>query len=393
MDSGPNRSVHTAGYVSFDNGATWSEALYAGEYFADDPTVGYDPDGTAYLIHKSDTGVNTSDGMWTSDFDRLAIHRSRDGGHTWEHIRGPQANDRPFLGIDPQSGALYVAQEQHYHGEEPGHANDNFRHAVRLLCSRDGGNHFEVPAQRLLMDVTATTANNCVVGGVVLLPNGVVGIVQHHWRSQGTNAGGKSREIAGWLNFFRSTDAGASLRPAIKIADIQSPYNDPKSRGVTSAVAAFGNRVNAVWADVRSGRSQIYEAHSVDGGMTWSAPQVVSDDSARASGGPDDFMPTIAVNRDGVVGVLWYDRRENEDNHGYYPRFAASTDGGRTWSPSVRISEKPNSVPASHGQFDFAVTGGDTAGLTATPDGHFHAAWIDNRTGVQQVWTAIIIVH
>ena len=36
-----------------------------------------------------------------------------------------------------------------------------------------------------------------------------------------------------------------------------------------------------------------------------------------------------AVNHDGVVGVLWYDRREASDNLAYHARFAASWDGGR----------------------------------------------------------------
>jgi hypothetical protein len=36
---------------------------------------------------------------------------------------------------------------------------------------------------------------------------------------------------------------------------------------------------------------------------------------------------------------------------------------------------------------------GDTAGLVADADGVFHALWIDNRTGVHQVWTATIAVR
>jgi len=36
---------------------------------------------------------------------------------------------------------------------------------------------------------------------------------------------------------------------------------------------------------------------------------------------------------------------------------------------------------------------GDTAGLVADADGVFHAAWVDNRTGVRQIWTAAIRVE
>ncbi len=57
---------------------------------------------------------------------------------------------------------------------------------------------------------------------------------------------------------------------------------------------------------------------------------------------------------------------------------------------SVRVSESPNTTTEKSGT---GVTGGDTAGLAASPDGRFHALWIDNRTGIQQVWTAPITVQ
>jgi len=34
--------------------------------------------------------------------------------------------------------------------------------------------------------------------------------------------------------------------------------------------------------------------------------------------------------------------------------------------------------------------GGDTAGLAADASGAFHAVWVDNRTGVPQVWTTVV---
>jgi hypothetical protein len=102
-------------------------------------------------------------------------------------------------------------------------------------------------------------------------------------------------------------------------------------------------------------------------------------------------MATVAVNNDGTVGVLWYDRREFPAGDGYRPRFAASRDGGAQWSTSVAVSTAPNAAAAQRGD-GYMPNGGDTAGLAAASDGRFHALWIDNRTGVQQVWTAVITV-
>jgi hypothetical protein len=107
----------------------------------------------------------------------------------------------------------------------------------------------------------------------------------------------------------------------------------------------------------------------------------------------DDFVPTLEVNRDGIVGLLWYDRRDNPDNRGYYARFTASRDGGVTWLPSVRVSASPFVAGAVAAKSAFAANGGDTAGLTATADGVFHPVWIDDRTGVPQVYTATVTVR
>jgi hypothetical protein len=101
-------------------------------------------------------------------------------------------------------------------------------------------------------------------------------------------------------------------------------------------------------------------------------------------------MPAVAVNRDGVVGVSWYDRRDNADNLGYWPRFSASLDGGAMFLSSVRVSTAPNLVMDPK---ETRLNGGDTAGLAADAAGVFHPVWIDNRTGTHQVWTTPVTVR
>ena len=121
-----------------------------------------------------------------------------------------------------------------------------------------------------------------------------------------------------------------------------------------------------------------------------------------------DCNPAVAVNPSGVVGVMWYDRRENGNSPGYWTRFTASLDGGETFLPSVKVSQAPSSFqvpkltlsgPRVGHRESFVIgvnfrqfSAGDTSGLTASPDGVFHALWVDNRTGVPQVWTAPVMV-
>jgi hypothetical protein len=138
---------------------------------------------------------------------------------------------------------------------------------------------------------------------------------------------------------------------------------------------------------------------------------VVNDDQAfvTGAGGPHNFMPSIAVNRDGMVGVAWCDRRDNTDS-GWWMRFTASLDGGKTFLPSVRISEAPQAyrpntpwlltaASANNGTLDvglslhpFYFVGGDYSSMAADASGAFHPIWVDNRNGIAQVWTAAVRV-
>ena len=123
--------------------------------------------------------------------------------------------------------------------------------------------------------------------------------------------------------------------------------------------------------------------------------------------GPDCFMPIVAVNNQGVVGVMWYDRRDNQKpDRGWWTRFAASFDGGESFQPSMKVSEAPNVVDprkelmtsmignqfrgrlgAASGPLlgqivvhGFNFVGGHTAGLAADANGIFHPLWVDDRT-------------
>jgi hypothetical protein len=49
---------------------------------------------------------------------------------------------------------------------------------------------------------------------------------------------------------------------------------------------------------------------STDGGQTWSIPLRVNDD--RTSN--DQVFPAVVVNGQGVIGVIWYDRRRDPNN-------------------------------------------------------------------------------
>ena len=82
-------------------------------------------------------------------------------------------------------------------------------------------------------------------------------------------------------------------------------------------------------------------------------------------------------------------------------RFRASSDGGKTWLPSVLVSRASTLWTASvrqryaqpNEEEGYWKSGpGHTVGLAADSKGVFHPLWIDVRTGVRQVFTATVTV-
>jgi hypothetical protein len=86
---------------------------------------------------------------------------------------------------------------------------------------------------------------------------------------------------------------------------------------VNPGSAAFKDRIYLAWADVRSGRWEIWFTYSADKRLTWARPRIICDDIARTDAtGPDPFNATLAMNKSGVIAVAWYNRRDNPDNIG-----------------------------------------------------------------------------
>jgi hypothetical protein len=77
---------------------------------------------------------------------------------------------------------------------------------------------------------------------------------------------------------------------------------------------------------------------STDEGQTWSAPVKVND----TAGAQGAFTPTVKVDSNGRVGVLYYDLRNDASaRDGTFTTtewIALSTDGGHTFAPSRRVA-------------------------------------------------------
>ena len=421
MYSDADGAMVVVGYLSTDGGASWRPTFRTDpKRYVMDPTCAYGPDGTAYMVTAPRYGGHD---MW--------LQRSTDGGATWDSAGAMEVLDRQYVVVDdgagPRHGRIYV----HGSGTVGALGGDEYVDDLALYTSSDGGATFRGTARAALGGRAVLGVGN----GVVLSDGtwlAVFGEVRRTTDDDGASLptepddGSASAGRDGWLRTVRSRDGGASLEAEGTVDSWRMPW-PPFSTSVVPYLAvdpgspAFRDRLYVVWPDARAGHVGIRSAYSADGGRTWSKSVALDDapPSTRPADGRDHFMPTVAVNSAGVVGVAWQDRRDAPDNLGWSVRFRASLDGGETFLPSVRVSEKdaafgatdrwtvhratarvpgggaPGGPPltVSLTALGFMYSGGHTAGIAADAGGRFHPYWVDNRTGVHQVWTAAVTVR
>ncbi len=365
-------------YQSSDGGASWHETLGLPALdHTGDPAAAFGPDGVAYYVASS---------LPPAGERRLLLFRATDG-KTWDGPHPLPYMDREYVTVDatngPHRGRIYV------------NGNNRVPRSVSdfvVFRSDDGGRTFAGPGTRSAFgSVQATVMGNAVVA------------------SDGTLVGVYAEGAKRGIYSIWSVDGGATLASSAKIDDhvaggqrkgaLLGNANAEPALAIDASGGRFNDRQYVAWPDRRSGHSRIMFSSSPDRGKTWSAARTIDD--VPRSNLTDQFMPEIAVNKDGVLGVTWYDRRDHPDNLGWDVRFTASVDGGATFLPSVKVSERGASFPAGTsrepngwgtqidaGRGSFTFMGGDTAGLAADAAGEFHAVWVDNHTGVPQVWTA-----
>lgn len=398
-------------YTSTDAGRHWSLTL--DRYQVADPSCGYGP-GAAYISMMTFPIPNY--------YEDLAFFRSEDSGLHWSAptpISNGRSLDREWITVDTTTGKyrgrIYVAASGL---NWPGYVAQG-KPTIDVFHSADGGRSFSRPSHAL--------AGVQHAGSGVVLSDGTYITGYYSLREPDDVTQDMTTPTRSRLRVVISHDGGDTLSDPVVVSEGVSSM--PGSRASTDFIPVmaadqsdgpFRDRAYIVWTDLSSGRAQTWFSFSTDKGKSWAQARALNDDrpfeKKAPTNGPDDINPTLAVNKQGVVGVTWYDRRDNPEK-GYWPRFTASLDGGETWLPSVRVSESPftesdtmdwfvldnNPKPMvaerplsleirlRYGGSKLYRTG-DTSGMAADAAGVFHPVWIDDRTGVHQLWTAPVTV-
>jgi len=122
---------------------------------------------------------------------------------------------------------------------------------------------------------------------------------------------------------------------------------------------------------------------STDGGQTWSTGIRVNQDPV--NNGKIQYFPAVHVDKQGGLNVIFYDdRNTTSDSTGVF--LARSEDGGDNWR-EFEISDK-NFKPLPIGGLGQGYQG-DNISITSS-NSSLWPVWMDNRTGVYQIWTVRI---
>jgi hypothetical protein len=176
---------------------------------------------------------------------------------------------------------------------------------------------------------------------------------------------------------YPDPDTLAELTPPVlegaeqgSIVGPNNVFNNPGISVLPDVATDAENNIYVVWSEKPgpvSGNFEILFSKSVDGGATFSAPEIVSNNAG------DSLTPRIAVS-DGILYVVWSDKTAGTSNN-YDIRFSKSSNMGDDWDPSVKLSSNSGdsltpSIAAS-GSSIYVVWSDKTSGTSGKFDIQF----------------------
>jgi len=300
--------------ASFDGGMTWKlgsaafsrctggNAANGGDYArASDPWLTVSPNGAVYALSLSLTGGILQPGSSSA----MLVARSTDGGLTWSvptvliTDAATAFDDKGSITADPTNSNFVYAVWDRITGATGGPSY--------FAVTADGGSTWQAP--RSIYD--PGPQNQTLGNQIVVLPVTDV-LVNIFTEIDNTGGAGTSQ-----LRAVRSLDHGTTWSAPMTISSLTAvgstdPHTGAAVRdgsGIPAMSVGPGGVIYVVWQDARfSGgqRDGIAMSRSSDGGITWSTPvEVNADPSVQA------FTPAIHVRADGVIGVTYYDLRND----------------------------------------------------------------------------------
>lgn len=364
-------------HISGDAGMTWEERSIPfpeGEEapprcYA--PDIAFGPDGTVYVAFVTLKGPgNVPNAVWLASSD--------DRGRTLAppvRAAGPLAF-QVRLSADPKkAGRLHLSWLQA--SETATFAFPATGNPIFVARSDDGGTTWQEPVR-----VSPPSRSRVVAPSTAMGPRGELYLLyldvgkdalDYHGGHRGR--GGEPYSGSWSMVLARSTDEGATWRETVVEEDVV-----PTQRFIaflppypSVAVNQRNGRIHVAFHDGRLGDADVWLWTSEDRGVTFTAANRVND--TRPKDGTSQNLPKLAVAPDGRLDVLYYDRRADPDDVMTEVSFQSSLDGGRTFEPSLRLSDRA---------FDTRIGGGGGPDL---PDLGSRLALVAAERWALAVWT------
>jgi hypothetical protein len=360
-------------YISTDTGYTWKSKVLSSSYGVwGDPVIAVDTSSHFYYFHLA----NPPSGNW---IDRIVCQKSTDTGSSWSDgtytgLNGTRDQDKEWCAIDRMNNYIYLTWTQfdEYASTKPLDSSN-------ILFSRsiDGGSSWSVPIRINSNAGDCIDGDNAVVGAVPAVgPNGEIyvswagpnGLVFKRSLDHGITWSGKETRIDSMPGGWNYSITGISRANGLPVTACD--LSSGPGRGT----------IYVNWTDQRNGESNtdVWLAKSTDGGLTWSPPKKVNDDTSKRQ----QFFSWMTIDQtNGYLYFVFYDRRHHStDSTDVY--VAVSIDGGNTFI-NRKISETPF-LPVS------SVFFGDYTNIAAH-NGIIRPIWTRLNYGQLSIWTDITI--
>lgn len=363
-----NDAFRQAGYAySNDAGQNWTfPGVIDPGVFRSDPVLGHDGNGNFYY-----NSLTTVTGDYTTN-----VYKSSDGGQSWEMGTFARGGDKQWMSIDKSDG---IGGGNIY----------EFWNGVYSVCTPN--NFTRSTDDNFSYEACSTIPGNPRWGTSFIDPDGnlyICGALDWSGFMFAKSSTAKDPQD----NVSWDWTVGVNLDGeivGIALTDVPNPEGLLGQTIITmdsTGGPGHGNIYMLCSVDRLSTPDpcDVMFASSSDGGLTWSNPVRVNDDT----GFGFQWFGTMSVAPDGRIDVVWLDDRESFGTFNSALYYSYSLDQGQTWEPNVKLSETfdpqigwPGNPPQRK-MGDYFDMYSDEAGA--------HLAWSATFNGEQDVYYSVI---
>ncbi len=350
-----------AGYAyTADGGQSWTfPGVIEPGIFRSDPVLGSDADGNFYY-----------NSLTVSGSDYLCnVFKSTDGGATWNAGTYAQGGDKQWMVIDKTNGAG--------RGNIYSNWTSNFSVCLPGFFTRSTDGNVSYDSCVVIPDDPFWGTLDVGVNSELY----VAGAGNTDFVLAKSTTALDSTQIVSW-----DTTTVVDLDGQIVAFAGSSSPNPSGLHGQTWVAVDYSSGPTSgnvyflcsVQPDTGTDPLDVHFSRSTDGGLTWSAPVRVNDDTTTTAW---QWFGTMSVAPNGRIDVVWLDTRDNPGTVLSSLYYSYSMDAGVTWTPNMRLSNSfdPHvGWPQQQKMGDYYHMVSDNAGA--------HLAWAATFNGEQDVY-------